>query len=357
LRFVALALVLAVVPGPAYPPSPPPVPAALPVTQTFYGTSVTDPYGYFQNMDDPVVVRFFREQNAYTRALLSSLGAARERLYERIQALDKAGTVVSNVIRDGPYYFYEKLTPNDSSPKLYMRGAEGGVERLLIDPGSLATAGRHYSISYFLPSLDGRYVEYGISEGGSEAATIHVVETMTARVLTDKIDRAQFAGATSWLPDGKSFYYVRLPKPRPGETDAGQETRYVAYRHLLGRNPDNDPAIFGFGVNSEIPFGPADFPAVIYSPASPYTLAVVSHGVQNELTIYAARASIINSAAVAWKRVVRPADDVSAYDVKGSTIYLLTHKNSPRFEIVATSLDAPKFANARTIVPSGTEIT
>jgi len=217
-------------------PSPPPVPSPQPVTEDFFGTKVTDPYRYFENMKDPVVVSFFKEQNAYARAVLANLGAPRQRLFERIKALDNAGVSVSDVVRSGSHYFYEKLNPGENSPKLYMRDA-GGSERLLVDPEKLASAGKHFTINYFLPSLDGAYVAYGISEGGSEASVIHVVDTATGTVLPDAIDRAYFVGATSWLPDGKSFYYVRFPELKPGEPETDKETRAVSYVHVLGRDP------------------------------------------------------------------------------------------------------------------------
>ncbi|MBV9333090.1 MAG: S9 family peptidase, partial [Candidatus Eremiobacteraeota bacterium] len=170
-------------------PTPPPVPAARPVGVTRYGISVTDPYRYFENMNDPVVINFFREQNQYARAVLGNLGTPRQQLFDRIAALDNAGSSVSGVTRDGPYYFYLKLKPGDNSPKLYVRNVEGGDERALVDPQSLATSGKHFTINYFQPSLDGSRVAYGISEGGSEAAVIHVVETADGRVLPDAISR------------------------------------------------------------------------------------------------------------------------------------------------------------------------
>jgi prolyl oligopeptidase len=329
-------------------PTPPPVPPERPVGVTKYGVSVTDPYRYFENMSDPAVIDFFKAQNAYTRAVLAKLGDARSQLFDRIAALDNAGSTVSGVTRVGPYFFYEKLKPGENSPKLYVRNADGGDERLLVDPQNLATSGKHYTINYFLPSLDGKCVAYGISEGGSEAAVIHVVATETARVLPDAIDRAYFFGVTSWISDD-AFYYVRYPKLKPGEPETAKETRAVAYLHVLGQDPDRDPAVFGYGVNASIPFGKTDVPIVVYSPASPYTLGVIVHGVQRERAVYAVREPV-RSADVSWKRIVDTADDVTDLDVKGSTIYLVTHKNAPTFKIVATSLDSPDVASARTVV-------
>ena len=337
-------------------PTPPPIPPQRPVGVTKYGISVTDPYRYFENMKDPVVVSFFSDQNRYARAVLANLGTPRQQLFDRIAALDNAGSSVTGVTRDGPYFFYLKLKPGDNSPKLYVRNVDGGDERVLIDPQTLATSGKHFTINYFLPSLDGSRVAYGISEGGSEAAVIHVVETATARVLPDAIDRAYYVGVTSWLPDNQSFYYVRFPKMKPGEPETDKETRAVAYLHVLGRDPDRDVPIFGYKVNPQIPFGATDFPIVVYSPASPYMLAVAVHGVQNEVTIYAARTGPIASSDVAWRTVATTADDVTAYDLKSATIYLLTHKNAATYKVVATSLDAPNVAAAQTVIPAGVPI-
>ncbi len=332
-------------------PTPPPVPAPNPVTDTYFGQTVTDPYRYFENMNDPRVQTFFRDQNAYTRAVLARLDGARARLLARIEHLDNAGAVVGSVSRIGPYYFYEKLPPGANSERLYVRAAAGGPERVLVNPDALAQTGKHYTINYYLPSLDGAYVAYGISEGGSEASVIHVVQTSTGRVRADAIDRAYFVGATSWLPN-HTFYYVRFPALRPGEPATDKETRAVAYLHVLGRNPDRDVAVFGYGVNPAIPFAATDFPIVAYSQASPrYTIGIVEHGVKNEVTMYETRTPA--SATARWRRIVTDGDDVTGFDWKGNTLFLLTHRGAPTFKVVATRLDAPDFSHARVVVGPG----
>ncbi|HEV2319913.1 MAG TPA: prolyl oligopeptidase family serine peptidase, partial [Verrucomicrobiae bacterium] len=45
--------------------------------------------------------------------------------------------------------------------------------------------------------------------------------------------------------------------------------------------------------------------------------------------------------------------DVTDFAVKGKEIFLLTHKDAPRFKIIATSLAKPNLAAARIIVPAG----
>jgi prolyl oligopeptidase len=337
-------------------PTPPPIPPERAVAETMYGTSVTDPYRYFENMDDPVVQKFFRDQNAYTRAVLERLDGARDQLFKRIAQLDNAGVQVGSVSRVGPYYFYEKLKPGENSLKLYVRRVDGGDERILVNPEALAKPGQHYSINYYLPSLDGSKVAYGISEGGSEAEVIHIVDTATGQIHPDAIDRAYYIGATSWLPGSNEFYYVRFPKLRPGEPLTDKETRAVSYLHVLGRDPDQDVAVLGYGVDPNVPIGMTDFPVVTYSPVSPYIVASISNGVKNERRIYVTRATRIDGSNVTWTKVADESDDVTGYDLRGSTMYLLTHKDAPAYKIVATSLDAPDVAGARTVVPASKNV-
>ncbi len=356
MRVICGALALAVVGAvPSSFPQPPPLPPEKAVADTMYGTSVTDPYRYFENMDDPTVKQFFKDQNDYTRAVLDRLGAPREALFERIKTLDNAGASVTGVTRDGRYYFYEKLNPGDNSPKLYVRSVDGSDERVLIDPQALAGAGQHYTINYFLPSPDGGHVAYGVSEGGSESSVIHVVETATGHVLPDAISRAYFFGPTSWLPDGKSFYYVRFPELKPGQPRTDKETRAVNYLHVLGSDPDQDVAVFGYGVNPKVTFGLTDYPVVITSAVSPYTLGIIVHGVRRELTVYSVRGPL-TSGEVDWQPVTSVDDDITGYDLRGATLYMVSHKDAPTFKVIETSLDSPNVANAQTVVSASRAI-
>jgi len=345
--------------APALPgwPAPPALPPPRPVTDVYGGTKVVDRYRYFENLNDPAVQALFRRQNAYARAVLAKLEPGRGNVLARIAALDNAGPTVTGVQRFGDRYFYEKRAPHENTLRLYVRTVGQNDERVLVDPDKLVTkASQHYTIEYFSPSFDGAYVGYGVSEGGSENATLHVVETANGTILPDTIDRAKYVGVTGWRPDGKSFYYMRFPKLAPGESPNDSELRPVAYLHTLGSDPDKDPAVFGFGVDPSLTFAPTDFAIVGTAPNSPYALGVVAHGVQNEQTIYVAPLDSVTSGRVPWKKVADVADDVTGADVEGSTVYLLTHKDAPTYKIVASNLAAPDIAHAQTVVPESASV-
>ncbi len=338
-------------------PTPPPPPPVRPVTDTDFGTAVADRYRYFENLNDPVVKAYFKDQNAYTRAVLARLDPARERLFRRITQLDATGTSVSSVQLDGSRYFYLRRAPGDNNEKLCVRDAAGGQERVLVDPDALATKpGQHFTINYFTPSLDGRYVAFGISEGGSEDSVIHVIETATGKQLPDAIDRAKFVGVTGWRPDGTSFYYMRLPKLAAGQSANEAEQRAVNYLHVLGSDPDKDVPVLGFGINPKIVLDPNDFSVVAVSPVSSYAIGLIVHGVRNEVTVYAAPLASITGPQTPWKKLLDVDDDVTAFDWRGDTIYLQSHKDAPHYKVLEMSLAQPDVANAKTIVAPSTNV-
>ncbi|MBV9103697.1 MAG: prolyl oligopeptidase family serine peptidase, partial [Candidatus Eremiobacteraeota bacterium] len=110
------------------------------------------------------------------------------------------------------------------------------------------------------------------------------------------------------------------------------------------------------GVNPAIALDPNDFSIVSYSPATSYAIGLIAHGVKNEVTMYEAPLSTVSGPSTPWRKIVDVNDEVTGFDVHGDTLYLLTHKNSPRFKLIATSLSNPNVGTARAVVPEGTAV-
>jgi prolyl oligopeptidase len=321
------------------------------VTEDYFGTKVTDPYRWLENTSDAEVVAWMKAQNDYTREALAKI-PGRDKLLDRIKQLDNAGPTVSSVQVWGGYYFYLKAEPGSDNRRLYVRDAVNAPERLLVDPEKLTTPdGKHFSIDYFAPSLDGKYVAYGISPGGSEDSVMHFLETATGAALSDVIDRAQF-GSPSWLPDGKSFFYPRTQKLTADSPPTAKYQKLKVYRHTLGTDPDKDALVFGYGVSPNIKVTEDDFPVVLYSPAAPKSLvALVIHGVKNEKDLYVTPFAYTPTADTAWKKVADDSDDITTLDVHGDDLFLVSHKDASRYKVLRTSLSNPDLAKAALVVP------
>ncbi|HTD38557.1 MAG TPA: hypothetical protein VK669_13690, partial [Candidatus Limnocylindrales bacterium] len=335
--------------------TPPPPPAVRPVTETHFGVTVTDPYRYFENPKDPGLAQYFKAQSTYTRQVLDSL-PGRGALAQRIAQLDSATESLGDVQPVGGTYFYQKRPAGANTTRLYARAIAGGRERVVFDPDRFARSkNQHYTFDYYSPSPNGKYVAIGTSEGGSEKTVLHVVDAATGRLLPDVIERA-IAIAPSWRADGRSFYYFRTPKPRPNAPESERDTKGVARLHVLGRETDRDPAVFGYGVSPRIAIAPEDFSIVSVSPRTGWAIAIIAHGVQNEIAVYAAPAASVTSAQAPWRKIAGYADDVTTGVAVNDTLYLSSHKGAPRHRILAVDLRGGTLANARVAVPESARI-
>ncbi len=332
----------------------PPVAPVRPVTDTYFGTPVVDPYRWLENLGDPEVQGYMKAQAAYTAGLLDAL-PGRDALLERIHALANADTRRGGFVRRGPRIFYQLVEPGAQQPKLMYRDGLDGAEHVLVDPASLGQGtATHYALDYFEPSWDGRYVAYGLSTGGSEASVLQVLDVASGKDAGERIERAHDAVVT-WRPDNRSFYYMKFARPTP-ETPAS-ETEFNARTHLhvLGRNLDGeaDPMVFGRGVSKlDVPEGQGTY--VLGSPQSPWVIAVANHNMdENPATLYVAPAARVTGPATPWKKLAGVDDGVVRVEVRGDTLFFLSQKDAPHFRILATSLSRPDLRRATVIVPEG----
>ena len=213
--------------------------------------------------------------------------------------------------------------------------------------------GKHYSIDYFQPSLDGVYVAYGISLGGSEESVLHVLQSATGKVLPDSIDRAEFASPT-WLPDGKTFFYTRAQKHGPDAPPAAKYQKLKVYRHTLGGDPDSEPVVFGYKRKSLRESGRKRFRVVAYSPGAPkFLVGLVIHGVKREFDIYAlpfVDQSRRKHRLEKNRGPVRRRNRLRC--PRRPNLSCSRHKDASRFKVLRTSLGAPDIAHAEVAVPA-----
>ncbi|MCC7375206.1 MAG: S9 family peptidase [Verrucomicrobiales bacterium] len=331
----------------------PPVAPVRPVTDTYFGTPVTDNYRYLEDLKSPEVQAWMRGQADHTRAQLDSI-PGRKALLDRIHELANADSRSRNHIQRGQRWFYLRRERGAQQPRLFYRDGLSGEEHVLLDPATMdAGAETHYALDYFVPSWDGKRLAYGLSKGGSEASVLHVLEVDTGTRLAEAIDRTHF-GRIAWLPDSASFYYMRYNEPTPQMSAAERLYNARTYWHRLGSNPagDGDAVVFGRGVDPsiDVPEGQGAF--LITAPDSPYAVALANHNLDdNPSTFYVAPLAAIKGAPTPWKRFAEVRDGITAIGLRGDTLFYLTSDGAPRFKLMATSLSNPDVHQARTVVP------
>ena len=331
----------------------PPNASVRPVTETLHGVAVTDRYRWMETPADPEWMPYLKGQNDYARALLAKI-PGRDVLAEKIETVSSALAAIGQIQTAGPYIFTHLRPLGANTFKLYVREGVDGQDRLLVDPDTLATAGSHVSLDYWTASPDGKLVAYGTSPAGSENSLLRFLETATGKTLPDVLDRAQF-GPAQWAPDGSGVFINRLKEgTKHGDPDHYLDS--VCWFHKLGTDPATDVKVLEKGLDPNVDVPDIAFTVVAAQPGCDIALGLVATGVQNEVDLYASPLDAAIAGKPVWKRVCTSADDVTGFAVVGSDLYLLTHKDAPRYRVVKTTTAKPAFANAMSAAPEGEEV-
>lgn len=317
--------------------APPAAPPQRPVTDSYFGTTVVDPYRYMENLDDTAVTNWIKAEGNYTRAFFASV-PQRAALLDDIAASSGSFDFVNSIQQGGSRTFYEERAPGSDNFDLMVREADG-ASRKLVDVAALRSAhgGSPYAINFYSASPDGAKVAVGISAGGSEDASLFVYDVSTGKQLAPALPLAEF-GALSWTDDGSKLFINLLAALPPG---APPTAKYINSRALVWDMNSKPVALFGGATPSRIAVAPEKFPYVVNEKGATISMAVVANGVQNEVELWTAPAAAAVSPAAPWARLVTPDDDVTSADFAGDRIYLLSHKGAPTFQVLMLRAGEP----------------
>ncbi len=330
----------------AHAQSPPETPKR-PVTDTYHGVAVTDPYQWLENAASPEVKAWSAAQNAHTRAYLDAL-PSHAPLQARITQIVSAQSAAYYRLTHRPgLLFFLKNQPPKQQPLLVTRASvdDAGSEKVVLDPNLLNPSGTT-AIDFYAPSLNGRYVAISLSENGSEDGAVSVFETATGKRLPDRVPRVSFptaGGSVAWNAAGTGFWYTRYPQG--SERPAADVNFYQQiYFHTLGTAASADTYALG-----------KEFPRIAESEVDTsddgkYTVAVVKNGDGGEV------AHFVRGEDGRWRQITKFSDQ--AQDARigpDDALYLLSRREAPRGKILRLPLETPDLSTARVLLPEGKE--
>jgi len=334
----------------AKPPAPP-VARIEPVSETFFGQTVVDPYRWMENPKDKDWEPFMRGQDAHARAVLGAI-PGRDALKQRITELSGGTTVAFGAQRAGDKVFYQVRPAGADNFKLALRQGPNGAERILIDPTTMKSDdGKHLSLDWWLASPDGRHIVYGLSPAGSENSVLHVMEVDSRRILPERIVGTQYANP-SWLPDGSGFFYGRVADlAKMGTTDYYK--RAPALLHKLGTDAKDDLLLAQHGKDPALPLGDSEFPSISCAPAGEWAVLGLYGGVRRQNPLFVAPLAEVVAGRARWRQVCTIEDEVTGFAFDASQLYLLSTRGAENGKVLRTPLASASYADATLAVPEG----
>ncbi len=313
------------------------------VTTNFFGTEVSDPFRWLENNDSPEVKQWIADQNKYSDKVLSGFPEGKK-IEERIQELETTSVEQYNPkLMNGKLYFMQS-TPPQAQAVVATKNWPDGNTTVLVDPNIMESG---TAITDFWPSPDGSYLAYTTAEGGTEAATIHIKDIKSGKVLNDSLVSAG-GGATpagmAWDADAKGLTYVRLPMPGT-VPDSISQFNAALYHHVLNEPQENDKLVFGKDLSkiAEYIFIPSD--------DGKQAAMFVHFGDGDPDYVY------IRQSTEEWKQVLDTSADVRVADEMNSgaawdadnNLLLAAYGDTPQGKILSISKDG----TSKVLVPQG----
>ena len=350
-RFALLALILATTPGGAFAQSSCPPTRQSPVTDVYFGVPVVDNYRWLENLDDPEVQGWLRSQAGYTSGTIDRIPGRDALLGDFVRLDGMRPAIISAVTRKGGRYFYKKALPTESVGRLYYREGLDGKETLLFDP-TVGSGGTSISLGFYAASEDGKKVALGVARQGSESATIRILNVDDGTFYPESITPC-WQGIEGWTQDGAGFLYNLMNST--DVHDQGRELNTRTLYHKVGTDPKSDPVIFSAAKYPALRLKSEDLPLVRFSDDFRYIFGIAST-VRPEQTVFFAPAVELLNATIAWKPLLKPQDQVVSFVTHDDMLYMRSHKDAPRYRILATSLKSPDVSRATEVMPQGSNV-
>ena len=311
------------------------------VVDDVHGAKITDPYRWLEADTSERVRDWSDEQNARTRAVLDAL-PQRAAFARRLRELLSVG-LLSTPRPIAGRIFHTRREGEQKQAVLYVRNAVRGADRALIDPNTLDREGL-VTLDWYYPSPDARYVAYGLSRGGDEMSTLHVVETATGKDLADRIPHTQ-RSTVAWGSSDGGFYYT--VHPAPGSVAPGDENYYRRVRyHRLGDDPANDELVFGEDRPKE------DILGVSASADGRWVLFTAFKGWAKS-DLYLLDRTRPERGLVT---VMEGEDAIAEGFVLDGRIWLRTNLDAPSYRVVSVACESPEVSRWETVIAEGRDV-
>lgn len=321
------------------------------IIDDYFGTRVPAPYRWMEDQNSPRVEAWVEAENTITFDYLSKL-PVRKWISNRITRLwnyEKVG--VPGRDRHMGELFYSKNSGLQNQSPVYMQKSVAAKPTMILDPNKLSPDGSIALLEY-QPSPDGKYLCYGLSQGGADWEEFHVRNLTTGKDLADTVRWVKFSGI-AWTKDSRGFFYSRLPEPKKEEALMSEAVGQELYYHTL-ETPQSEDKLF---------YDLKDYPGWYVgggvSEDGRYLFIYLNKGTESKNKVYYVDLHDPDDPDLSSPVVPLFAkDDAEYYPLGnvGTTIYMQTTLNAPNRRIVAFDIKDPRPQSWRTVVPQAKNV-
>jgi len=206
----------------------PPLAERRPHPVVRHGKTVTDPYHWLRDRDDPAVIRQLEAENAYADLVMAKAADLVDRIHAELTDRVPETDLSVPVRIDGWEYF--SSTGEKLSYRTYQRRRPGSEEaETYFDPNALAKGHRYFGTGAVKVGPHHRLLAWSVDTTGGERYTLRFRDLSAGKDFPESIRDTSYG--VVWAEDGRTvFYNTRDDANRP----------YRVWRHVVGTDPADD---------------------------------------------------------------------------------------------------------------------
>lgn len=211
-----------------------PVAKILPKQLKKHNQVRTDNYFWLNDRENPEVIDYLNQENAYYDAMTAHTKDFQKALFEEMKGRIKEDDQSVPYLYNGYYYITRYEKGQDYPIYSRKKGSLDAKEEILFDCNELAKGHTFFQLGGLSVSPDNRFASFGVDTVGRRIYTIQIKNLETNEILSDVIENA--TGGSVWANDNHTLFYTRQDKVT---LRANQ-----IFKHKLGTTADKDVLVY-----------------------------------------------------------------------------------------------------------------
>lgn len=300
-----------------------------------HGDRRIDNYFWLNERENPEVIQYLEEENAYEEFMMKDTEAFQEELFEEMKARYKKDDESLPYFFNG-YWYIVRYEEGKEYP-IFCRKHKSldNEEEIIVDVNILAEGETYFEVGSVAVSPNNELVSFSSDNVSRRIYTINFKNLVTGEIFADQI--LNTTGKAVWANDNEHVFYIRKDESLRA---------FQVYRHKLGTDASEDVLIFHeeddtFDVN------------VFKTKSMQYIFIASSSTISDEHRFIPS-----DDVFAEWK-IIQPRIDDLEYSVEHfeDEFYIITNADDAiNFKIVKTKIDNCGMENWVDVIPHRPEV-
>ncbi len=212
----------------------PPVAMEKPKNLIKHNHTRVDPYYWMKERENPEVLKYLKQENAYTKEILKPTEKTQQIIFEEIVSRIKKEDQTAPYMKNG-YFYYARFEKENEYPVYCRKKATlDSEEQVFLDVQQLSENFQYIDVKGLKISPNNRFLSYGLDTVSRRRYDIRFKDLHTAEYLPDVIKNT--SGQMAWANDNKTIFYV--------EKDLQTLREYKVKKHIIGTPVANDRTVY-----------------------------------------------------------------------------------------------------------------